>query len=314
MDPETPPLVPLPNTTHPYAARVSLLLGSNVELNLSEDEIRLPFSEACTIRIAKEASSPGEQAVFIKRVTVDLEAFSSACEAERAGKLLVVSMLWVAASKRVTIAFEKWTGDYPFAVRDRTRSSGPSFCAECRVHSMVQPDEFSRIAAEAFRLGKDFGLHVLTSMEFCTASARMESTERARFYRANDCGLEALSIQRDYGDDLAAVAEELANQLESSLAHAGTEKANLRTSLASRLKELRRESVRQAIKRTVMDYVGDRETARFIDEAYGVRSKILHEGMNTPELHALTQRIEDIMRQIYSAILGLPLDRPTQPI
>ena len=146
---------------------------------MSEDEVRLPFAETSTIRIVKEQANPREQAIFIKRVTVDLEAFSSAGEAERAGKLLVVSILWVAASKRVTIAFEKWTGDYPFAVRDRTLSAGISVRAEGRVYSTVKSEEFSSIAGGAFKLGKDFGPHVLTSMEFY-ASARMESTERAR--------------------------------------------------------------------------------------------------------------------------------------
>ena len=312
MGTETPPPAPLPETTHPYAVRVSLQLGSNVELDLSEDEIRLPFANDSSIRIVKEAANPREEAVFIKRISVDLEAFSSACEAERAGKILAVSILWVAASKRVTMAFEKWTGDYPFAVQDRTRSSGFSVRAEGRGFSTVKPEEFSTIAGEAFKLGKDFGPHVLASMEFY-ASARMESTERARFIGLMTA-LEALSVQRDYGDELAGVLEELATQLESSPVLAGTDKATLRTSLSGRLKQLRQESVRQAIKRTVMDYVGDRETVRFIDEAYGVRSKILHEGMRAPELYALTHRVEDVMRQIYSAMLDLPLDRPIQPI
>lgn len=312
MSTETPSLVPLPETTHPYAVRVSLQLGSNVELDLSEDEIRLPFAEASTVRIAKEVANPREQAVFIKRITVDLEAFSSACEAERAGKILVVSILWVASSKRVTMAFEKWTGDYPFAVLDRTRSSDISVRAEGRVHSTVKPAEFSTIAGEAFKLGKDFGPHVLTSMEFY-ASARMESSERARFIGLMTA-LEALSVQHDYGDELAGVLDELASQLEASPLLAGTEKAALKSSLSGRLKQLRQESVRQAIQRTVKDYVDDRDTVKFIDEAYGVRSKILHEGTRAPELYALTHRVEDVMRQIYSAMLGLPLDRPTQPI
>lgn len=312
MSTEPAPLIPLPETTHPYAVRVSLQLGSNVELDLNEDEIRLPFAQTSTIRIAKELANPREQAVFIKRITIDLEAFSSACEAERAGKILVVSILWVAASKRVTIAFEKWTGDYPFAVRDRTRPPGFSIRAEGRAHSTVRPDEFSRIAGGAFELGRDFGPHVLTSMEFY-ASARMESSERARFIGLMTA-LEALSVQRDYEDEVGGVLEELATQLEASPIFAGTDKAALRASLLGRLKQLRQESVRQAIKRTVVDYLGDRETARFIDEAYGVRSKILHEGMRAPELYALTHRVEDVMRRIYSAMLSLPLDRPTQPI
>jgi len=125
--------------------------------------------------------------------------------------------------------------------------------------------------------------------------------------------LEALSLQRDYGEELAGILADLASQLEASPLLAGADKATLRSSLSSRMKQLRQESVRQAIIRTVKDYVDDCDVTRFIDEAYGVRSKILHEGVKAPELHALTHQVEDVMRQIYSAMLGLPLDRPTQP-
>jgi hypothetical protein len=38
MGTENPSPVPLPEITHPYAIRVSLQFGSNVELDLSEDE------------------------------------------------------------------------------------------------------------------------------------------------------------------------------------------------------------------------------------------------------------------------------------
>ena len=233
------------------------------------------------------------------------------------------AVLWVAASKRVTIAFEKWTGDYPFAVRDRTRSDGVSGRAEGRAVFTVKPraegravftvkpEEFSTVAGEAYRLGKDVGPHVLTSMEFYAAS-RMESTERARFIGLMTA-LEALSVQRDYGDEIAEVLANLATQLEGSPSLAGDDRALLRSSLSSRLKQLRQESVRQAILRTTKEFISDRKTIRFIDEAYGVRSKILHEGMRAPELHVLTHRVEDIMRQIYSAMLGLPLDRPVDP-
>jgi hypothetical protein len=93
----------LPESTHPYVVRVSLALGNNVEIDLSDEDMRLPFAGDYTIRIVKEQTNPREQANFIERISVHLEAFSSACEAERAGKLLVLSLLWVSASKRITI-------------------------------------------------------------------------------------------------------------------------------------------------------------------------------------------------------------------
>jgi hypothetical protein len=295
--------------THPYAVSAGVRLGSNLELDLVESEVRLPFAETCTLRIVKEQANPREEALFIKRITVELEAFATAGEAERAGKALVLSILWVAASQRATIAFDRWTGDYPFAVRDPTRSRGLEFRADVRVHSTITPEGFAAIAGEAFKLGRDFDRSVLTSMEFY-ASARMESTERARFIGLMTA-LEALSVQRDYGEDVAAVLDRLASELEHSPPLAGEDKEQVRGSLASRVRQLRQESVRQAIIRVVKDYVGDRDTIRFIDQAYGVRSKILHEGLRATDLHELTNRVEDVLRQIYSTLLSLPPVRPT---
>ena len=302
---------PLPKTTHPYAVRVSLTLGSNLELNLSEDDVRLPFADNYTLRVVKEHANPREEAIFHKRITVYLEAFPSACQAERAGKLLALSLLWVAASKRVAIRFERWAGDFPFAVRDRNQCAGPEWRAEGRVHSNISPEEFSSIAGEAYRGEKDFTPNVLTSMEFY-ASARMESTEQARFIGLMTA-LEALSVQLDYNDEIGTMLDELASRLEDSSLLAGEENASLRSSLSDRLRKLRQESVRQAIIRVVKEHIKEPDTIRFVDEAYRIRSKILHEGLRSPELHALTNRLEDVMRQIYSAILGLPLDRPIRP-
>jgi hypothetical protein len=309
-DPTTP--APPSRDTHPYAIHVSLTLGSNVELELSEDGALFPFANDCTIRLVKEHALPREQANYLQRVSVHLEGFSTACEAERAGKLLVLSLLWVAASKRVTIAFEKWTGEFPFAVRDRTQSAGASSRAEGRVHFDIKPEEFSTLARKAYEFGRDVEPSLLTSMEFY-ASARAEATERACFIGLMTA-LEALSVQRDYGDEITKLLTDLSTQLEDSPLLAGEEKAPVRSSLSGRLRELCRESVRQAIKRTVSDYINDHDTIKFVDEAYGVRCKILHEGLKATELHVLTHRLEDVIRQIYSEVLGLPLDSPVHPV
>ena len=305
MTMEHPSLTALSKSTHPYAVRVSLLLGSNIELDLKEDEVRLPFATNYIIRIAKESANPREQAVSHKRVTVDLEAFPSASEAERAGRFLVLSLLWVAASKRVTIAFDQYTGEYPFAVRDRTQSAGISCRGYGRAFFRIKPEEFSSIAELAYKLDKDVPNNVITSMEIY-ASAHLESTARASFIGLMTA-LEALSSQCDYGDDIAAVLANLASQLEDSPKLAGEDKESLRTSLSNRLRQLRQESVRQSIIRMVNQYINDPNIIQFIDKAYGVRSKILHEGLRSPELVDLSVRIDEIMRQIYSKMLGLPL-------
>jgi hypothetical protein len=301
----------LTEQTHPYAVRMHLLCGSNVELVLDKDSIRIPFADACALQLTKERGSPREEANFHTRAVIDLDAFPSACEAERAGRLLTASLLWVAAFKRVTIGFRKRTGDYPFAVRNRTLSSGFSMEGEGRALYKVTPEEIAAIAQQAYSAGSDISQAVLISMEFF-AAARLEATDRARFISLMTA-LEALAVQQDLGDEISGVLNALAEQLESAPQLQGPKHERLRTSLSSRLRQLRQESVRQAILRTIREHIQDRKAERFVDDAYGIRSKMLHEGHRVAELHTLEAPLEAILVRLYSSIMRLPLSLSAGP-
>lgn len=296
---------PLPERTHPYSVRMQLVLGSNIELVLDEDDIRLPFAGPYTLRVIRERTPPREEARDQTRIAVHLDAFSSASEAERAGRLLTTSILWFAAFKRVTIGFRKRTGDYLFAIRDRTRSPGITAEGEGRAFYKVTPAEIASVAEQAFKAEVDASQSVLISMEFFGA-ARLEGTQRARFISLITA-LEALAEQSDYGDEVGHVLIDIANHLDSHPTLQGPDKERLRASLSGRVKQLRRESVRQAILRTVREYVDDADTIVFVDDAYGLRSKMLHEGHHAAELPSLCNRLEAVLAQVYSKILRLPL-------
>jgi hypothetical protein len=297
---------PLPERTHPYSVWMQLVLGSNIELLLDGDDVRLPFAGSYTLRIVRERTPAREEASDQTRIAVHLDAFASASEAERAGRLLTTSFLWFAAFKRVTIGFRKRTGDYLFAIRDRTQSSGITMEGEGRAFYKVAPDELASVAEQAFKAEIDVSQSVLISMEFF-AAARLESTQRARFVSLMTA-LEALAEQADYGDELGSVLFEIATQIESHPSLQGPEMKSLRASLSGRVSQLRTESVRQAILRTVRQHVDDKGAVRFVDEAYGIRSKMLHEGHHVAELPALCNGIETVLVQVYSSILQLPLN------
>jgi hypothetical protein len=282
-----------------------LVFGSNVEFALNEGSIRVPFAGAYMLQLTKENGSARERANSYTRAVIDLDAFPSACEAERAGRLLTASLLWVAAFKRVTIGFRKRTGDYPFAIRNRTLSSGILVEGEGRAFNNITPEEITMVAEKAYSAGSDISQAVLISMEFF-AAARLEATDRARFISLMTA-LEALAVQQDLGDGVGGILHLLAGQLESAPQLQGPEQERLRTSLASRLRQLRQESVRQAILRTIREHIHDQEAEKFVDLAYGIRSKMLHEGHRVAELHTLEVRLEDILVRLYSSIIGLPL-------
>jgi hypothetical protein len=304
--PEKP--TPPPEDTHPYGVRIALVLGSNVDLELHRLDTLLPFGVAGVITIRQSHTNPREQANKLQRVSVQLEGFRTAGEAEAAGQRLSLAVLWSGVSKGFTLTFERWAGAFPFVVYDRTQGGGISVRAEGRVFQRIAADEFQRLALEAYEKGIAYDPSVVVSMELFT-SARLEMSERARFITLVTA-LEALSVQVDYGDDVATALEEAVKVLVASKELEGEEKDGLRASLSGRLRQLRQESVRQAINRVVRDHLKDREAVRFVDDAYGVRSKMLHEGLRVANLHELTTGLEAVLRRLYSAIVGLPLARP----
>jgi hypothetical protein len=145
-------------------------------------------------------------------------------------------------------------------------------------------------------------------MELFT-SARLEMSERARFITLVTA-LEALSVQVEYGDEVMTALDAAARCLIASKELAGVDKDQLQASLIGRIKHLRKESVRQAILRTVGEHVKDRATMAMIDEAYGGRSKMLHEGLRVANLHELTTTVESVLRHVYASLVGLTLVRP----
>ena len=66
------------------------------------------------------------------------------------------------------------------------------------------------------------------------AAARLEVSEGAKFITLM-IALEALAVQKDYGEDIGSLLADLAAQLERSPTLSGEDKASMRNSLAGRL-------------------------------------------------------------------------------
>lgn len=83
---------------------------------------------------------------------------------------------------------------------------------------------------------------------------------------------------------------------------AAEDAAKLKASLIGRLKHLERESIRQALLRVIREsFPGDEDSVKVIDDAYGLRSDMLHEGTTDPYLDRRTYAIEQIIRRLYAA-------------
>lgn len=143
------------------------------------------------------------------------------------------------------------------------------------------------------------------------AGARLEVSQRARFL-AIVSAFEPLAEQRSLGQDVDQFVESCLFQLSerSSIADAA------RTSLGGRLQQLRTESIRQAIIRTIRESLPQRtRLLKVVDDAYAVRSQIVHSGRPSNldlDLERLGNDVGDILREIYASRVGRTLAAPTK--
>jgi hypothetical protein len=88
-----------------------------------------------------------------------------------------------------------------------------------------------------------------------------------------------------------------------------------KNSLAGRLCQLREESIRQALLRLVRETIPTNSDApRVIDNAYALRSEIIHNGMPADldaDLEAEGRAVAAVIRDIYASLLKQKLVRPS---
>lgn len=301
---------PLPAASHPYAVRLYLTFGSDSEINLADESARLPFASGLVVQVTEDWLPGTEKARYWRRLIVDLLAFDRASEADRVGMIFAQAMLWMAISNNVSLKFNRLFGQLPYEVYNRTRSGGLSGYAEGVAFWRLDIGKAVADAESAYARGSTLNNTTHTSMQFY-ASSRMEASPTAKLLWLITA-LEALSTQREYEGAIVEALNEASQFVKGHEALANEDMQVVRESLANRIMELRRESVRQAIKRLVKEWVSDADapTLRFIDEVYGKRSKLLHEGVELEEIQADIVRLERILRTIYQSMLGLPLEKP----
>lgn len=263
-------------------------------------EIQLATGAFVTLGTARMAPWDGGRKYSLK-----LEGFPTAAATEAAARRLVQAVLWMAISSDAPLRLDYRSYD-PFAVFERGRSGGPQVSAYGEVY--FQPDTiFSEIEDAYSSLGEP-DPRVLLSMEIF-AGARLEASDRARFL-AVVSALEPLASEQQLGED---VDQFVASCLEVLKATSGL-RPEVCASLEGRVRQLRSESIRQAMRRVVLSALPELpEAAATIDEAYALRSQIIHAGRPADldvDLEREFQSVSRIMRQIYASLLGRRLMKP----
>jgi len=286
---------------HPYGAKVGIILDVGDELGFN-GEACLLVDDKSIVRISplQDESQFGRQQP--QKLDVYVEGFATAAEAEQKGLKLSLALLWEAVSRKHPLRLDYHT-PRPCMVYDRTQESGSGCMATASATVIMNSSKMVELVNQIFSANIDVDEKLLVSMELF-ASARLETTERARFVGLVS-SLEPLAQSEAYEN---AELKELVDSFVAQLNKTTSIPENIKSSLNGRINGLKKESISQAIRRLVKDHFPENPDAvSTVEEAYKIRIKILHDGAFDADLEQKSNEIEDIIRQIYSRILKLEL-------
>lgn len=290
----------------PYGAKLSVALDDSTRMML-EGELCLLTDTEYIIKIRPTqshlAGEPNYQFGF-QSWDILVEGVATAGEAERKGLEITFGILWGAISERYSVRLQYQT-PLPCAVYDRTRRGpGISFTGTATVILGKSLASITNAIKEALLSPNRGSKKLLLAMELF-ASARIELTERARFVGLVS-SLEPLAEQQNYGDQVIGILNRFKDQVgELQLP------SKIEASLIGRVDNLSTESVLSAIRRVIMECLPeDPEALKIVEEAYNLRSRILHEGTTDADLSQKSQEVEAVIRRVIASKTGLNLQVP----
>lgn len=278
----------------PYGAKLTLLL---------EKETKFPIEGKCELLISPNyiiRLEPGHDEEESKQQTWDIyvEGFATACEAEQAGLQVALGFFWSAVQGGFSIRL-KYHTPLPCMVYDRNKSLGARFSDFASLTVTKGINNIVNPLDQVLRKEEALDPKLLVAVELF-ASARLETTERARFV-----GLVS---------SLEPVAEQDAIEFDdfSSLVKEFKERVSdldidepLKNSLKGRIEQLKRESIARAIQKLVSTCLpGDVEALRLVKDAYNIKSAVLHDGSTDADLSAKSREIEVVIRKIFQQLIS----------
>jgi hypothetical protein len=136
-------------------------------------------------------------------------------------------------------------------------------------------------------------------------ASRLEVDSRSRFIVLVTAA-EALCEQQDLGAGVAEALQDVGGRLKASASAIDDSTVQ---SLVGQISQLRRESVRRAMSRTLRSHgIGEEQIAQ-MEDAYTRRSKILHEGERFDDLERASAGVEETLRTVYQHVFQLPFGR-----
>jgi hypothetical protein len=278
----------------PYGVRSRIHLRSATAIGNAE-EVCVPLHTGAYLTVSGDRSAPWEGG---KKYLVTLEGFPTVAAAEAAGRRLVQALLWMAVSTNAPLRLEYLSYE-PASVYERNRAGGAT--VEAYAEAFYAPAMILGELRDAYALLPEPDDKLLLSMEiFC--SARLEASRRAIFL-ALVSALEPLAREKPLGPAVDVFVDKCVQALQNT-----TEiEPGYRTSLQGRLHLLKRESIRQALRRLVLEVLPDDKNApQVVDDAYSLRSQIIHSGTQVDldvDLDQESTQVARTVRRLYASML-----------
>lgn len=281
----------------PYGVKLSLLLESSTKLNIA-GECSLLVAPDYLLRIRPSKSNSHSSPSDSQCWDVLVEGFATAGEAEQAGLKVSMGFLWAAVSGQYALRLLYHT-PLPCSVYDRTKSGGMLFSGSAtitigrNINNVIEP--LNKIVSSKPPVDQ----RLLVALELF-ASAKMETTERSRFVGIVS-SLEPLARQKKYDNQ---ELERLITVYKEELSESSMDQ-DLKDSLRNKIESLRIESISKAIRRLVGDKLpSDSDALATIEEAYGIRSRILHEGATDADLETKGREAEAVIRRVFEEVVA----------
>jgi hypothetical protein len=282
-------------TVYSWSAKVDFVLNSGGEFkDVNSDTVRVPWREDLVLTLEKQRIHPNLEGAGATGYRFILDATQTACEAEELGKRLACALLKVAIDRRWGLRLSWPDTPLPCRVVDRTASRGPTIQSFGSATGHLGLSDFASALQDGFNKLAKAPYRLLLSMELC-ASAEFELDSRAKLIVLVSA-VEAIVEQELYGSDV----HDLVTSLTSLVSNSSIEDESIKSSILCQVKNLKRESIRRAIKRKLSDAGFTAEELALIEGAYSARSKIVHEGLRVPELTAMTAELDTLIRRLYS--------------
>lgn len=271
----------------PYGAKLALLLEKQTTFRIDGE---CTFLVSPDIHLRIKPTNFKQESGYGWEVVVD--GFATASEAEQMGLKVALGLLWTAIQGRYSAKLIYHT-PLPCVVYDRQQSRGVTLSAEATLSGIRGPERLVASLNQVLSSQNTVNSRLLVAVEIF-ASAKLESTERTKFIGLVSA-LEPLAVQKRYDDEkLHSLLKSFSEQVSDSELD-----STIKGSLNGRINQLKFESVSRSIKRLVEETLpGDSEAVSIVQDAYDLRSKILHEGSTDADIQEKSRDVEEIVRKI----------------